>query len=166
MTIDELIESFEFLGDWEQQIEYLMDLGRKLPLAEWFTRLQSAADPAVVSAHLDSCDWATDEHKQTLPLLFAPDNLVKGCQATVYLRPRIADDGKVTFDAVANAGIVNGLIATVKTIYDGKTPREILDTDVESIIAQLKLEQHISPTRRNGLHAMLTRIRQIATDKA
>lgn len=142
-----------------------MDLGRKLPLAEWFTRLQSAADPAVVAAHLDTCDWATEQHKQTLPLLFAPDNLVKGCQATVYLRPRFGDDNTVTFDAVANAGIVNGLIAVVKTIFDGKTPQAILDTDAQSIIAQLKLEQHISPTRRNGLHAMLTRIHQIAQDK-
>lgn len=87
-------------------------------------------------------------------------NRVHGCQATVYLKPRIeGDPPRIHLSANADAATVSGLIAILLTMYSGKTPREILDIDAESYFTQLGLEEHLSPTRRNGLHALIQRIR-------
>jgi cysteine desulfuration protein SufE len=65
---------------------------------------------------------------------------------------------------MSDAMIVNGLIAVLMMIYNGKTPEEILNTDVEKIFHQLELDRHLSSQRRNGLFGMVTRLREIARE--
>lgn len=91
------------------------------------------------------------------------ENRVHGCQAQVFMKPRVEGDPPVvTFDAWSDAATVRGLIAILMTIYAGKTPQEIMEVDAESTFEELGLEEHLSMTRRNGLHAMIKRIRAIA----
>ena len=91
------------------------------------------------------------------------DNLVRGCQSQVWLT--------ATYDAEANrlrlaidsdAHIVRGLIAIVLAAYDGRTPAEILAFDIEALFDELQLLNHLSPTRGNGLRAMVGRVRETA----
>ncbi|MEX2670675.1 MAG: SufE family protein [Phycisphaeraceae bacterium] len=92
-------------------------------------------------------------------------NRVHGCQAQVFMKPRVEGEPPVVvFDAWSDAATVKGLITILMTMYSGKTADEILSTDAESVFEQLGLEEHLSMTRRNGLHAMIKRIRAIATE--
>jgi sulfur transfer protein SufE len=87
---------------------------------------------------------------------------VHGCQATVHLSARRGEAGRVELAADADAATVKGLIAILLTMYSGRTAQEILTIDAPAYFTKLGLEQHLSPTRRNGLHAMIQRIRAIA----
>ncbi len=83
---------------------------------------------------------------------------VKGCQSQVWLVPQ-KRDGKIYFIGDSDAMIVKGLIAITLMIYSGKTAAEIKALDVEPIFSRLKLQEHLSPSRRNGLLAMTDKIR-------
>jgi cysteine desulfuration protein SufE len=72
-------------------------------------------------------------------------------------------DGLLEFRAVSDAAIVSGLIAMLLRIYSGRRPQDILDTPPNFVTA-LELEQHLSPTRSNGLSSMLKAIRTFATE--
>lgn len=135
MTIDQLVENFELLGDWDARFAYLIDLGRGLrPLAE-----------------ADRCEA----------------NRVHGCQAQVWLvLRRRTDTEAIDITADSDAFIVKGLIAVLLMIYSGRSAREILATDGTAALSRLGLEQHLSPTRKNGLFSMLNRIRQLAAASA
>ena len=90
-------------------------------------------------------------------------NRVHGCLATVYMKPTLhTNPARVELSAAADAATVCGLIAILLTMYSGKSPGEILGIDAEGYFARLGLEDHLSPTRRNGLHSMISRIRSIA----
>ena len=90
-------------------------------------------------------------------------NRVHGCQATVFLKPTIAGSPpRLHLHAWADAATVCGLIAILLTMYSGRTLDEVRSVDAESYFQRLGLEEHLSPTRRNGLHAMIQRIRAIA----
>lgn len=90
------------------------------------------------------------------------ENKIKGCQSQVWL-VAAQDDGRLKFRAISDAAIVSGLIAVLLRIYSGRRPDDILNTPPDFISA-LNLEQHLSPTRSNGLAAMLTAIRRFATE--
>ena len=89
-------------------------------------------------------------------------NKIRGCQSQVWF---VADnkDGRLEFRAISDAAIVSGLIAVLLRIYSGRRPQEILETPPD-FIAALELEQHLSPTRSNGLGSMLKAIRNFATE--
>lgn len=89
------------------------------------------------------------------------DNIVRGCQSQVWLTSR-KEGGRLYFDADSDAFIVKGLLAVVLAAYNGKTPGEILDFDIEDYFARLNLLKHLSVTRGNGLRAMVKRIRDTA----
>lgn len=93
------------------------------------------------------------------------DNLVRGCQSQVWLVPRF-DGNHLTLAIDSDAHIVRGLIAIVLAAYDHRSPRQILDFDIEGLIDELDLMGHLSPTRGNGLRAMVARIRGIAREHA
>jgi cysteine desulfuration protein SufE len=93
------------------------------------------------------------------------DALVRGCQSQVWLHAR-AEQGRLRFAIDSDALIVRGLIALVLAAFDGKTPGEILGFDIEGYFARLDLLRHLSPTRGNGLRAMVARIRAIAASAA
>ncbi len=90
------------------------------------------------------------------------DNKVDGCQSQVWMTAEKEGD-TYTFHATSDAHIVRGLIAVLLTLVNGKTATEILALDIPSIFRELGLEDHLSPTRRNGFFAMTERIRQIAS---
>lgn len=89
-------------------------------------------------------------------------NKIKGCQSQVWFVAE-QDDGRLHFRANSDAAIVSGLIALLLRIYSGRRPQDILDT-TPGFVTELKLEQHLSPTRSNGLAAMLQAIRRFATE--
>lgn len=133
MKIDELIENFELLEDWEDRYRYIIDLGSKLP----------ALDDKL----------KTDEWK------------VRGCQSQVWLIPELKEEngGKILdFRGDSDAAIVRGIMAIVLMIFAHKSPQEIKEIAVENIFAKLGLQEHLSPSRRNGLVSMTEKIRYYA----
>ena len=87
-------------------------------------------------------------------------NLIDGCQSRVWLQADLID-GKVVFQAESDALIVKGIIALLIKVVSGHTPDEILNTDLY-FIDKIGLTEHLSPTRSNGLLAMLKQIRMYA----
>ncbi|WP_241971731.1 SufE family protein [Aliidiomarina sanyensis] len=87
---------------------------------------------------------------------------VKGCQSDVWLLPKRQGD-VLTFQVDSDAVIVRGLLALVMAAYNEKTPTEILAFDIDGFFQALDLERHISPTRGNGLRAIVGRIRELAS---
>ncbi len=136
MDTDELIETFELLGDWEERYRYLIELGRKLP-------------PLPDAEHNDA-------------------NKVRGCMSQVWLSPRLdaGPPATLSFLGDSDAHIVKGLIALLFALLSGKTPQQILATDVSGVFERLGLESHISMNRRNGFYAMVERIRLLAQQHA
>lgn len=90
------------------------------------------------------------------------DNKIKGCQSQVWFVPA-AENGRVHFRAISDAAIVSGLIALLTRIYSDKPAADIVATPPDFVSA-LDLEQHLSPTRSNGLASMLDAIRSFAED--
>ena len=95
------------------------------------------------------------------------ENLVRGCQSQVWL---VADydaaTDSLTFAIDSDAHIVRGLIAIILAAFNQRSPAEILAFDVEGLFESLELLQHLSPSRGNGLRAMVARIRGIAAEHA
>ena len=89
------------------------------------------------------------------------ENIVRGCQSQVWILSDF-DGSKLWFEVDSDAFIVKGLLGVVLAAYNGKSPREILDFDIESYFDQLELMQHLSSTRGNGLRAMVQKIQQTA----
>ena len=85
---------------------------------------------------------------------------LKGCQSQVWFVGE-ANENRLIFRASSDAAIVSGLIAILLRIYSNRTPTEILSVK-PSFIADIGLEEHLSPTRKNGLGAMLQSIKQRA----
>ena len=129
MTIEDVIETFDFLDDWEDRYKHIIDLGRDLP-----------------------------EFSETYQ---TEENRVHGCTSRVWMT-HAEKDGYLSFKGDSDAFIVKGLVAIILMIYSGKTPKEILATDVSVYLGQLGLEKHLSPMRTNGLHSMVERIKNIA----
>lgn len=134
MTPEDMIETFELLGDWEERYRFLIELGRELaPLPE--------------GAHTEvnkvrgcmSQVWLTHEIRPGSPPL-------------------------IEFRGDSDAHIVKGLIAVLLRLLSGRTPQAILATDVEGVFDKLGLQSQISMNRRNGFYAMLERIRGIARE--
>ena len=88
-------------------------------------------------------------------------NLIDGCQSRVWIQCDITADGRLVFTADSDALIVKGIIALLIQILSNHTPKEILDADLYFIDA-IGLGDHLSPTRANGLLAMVKRIKAYA----
>ncbi|MCI5917368.1 MAG: SufE family protein [Bacteroidales bacterium] len=87
-------------------------------------------------------------------------NLIDGCQSRVWLQADLVD-GKIMLTAESDALIVKGIIALLIRVLNGHTPQEILDADLY-FIERIGLRDHLSPTRSNGLLAMVKQIRMYA----
>ena len=87
-------------------------------------------------------------------------NLIEGCQSRVWLQADY-DDGKIIFKGESDAVIVKGIVSLLINVLSGHTPQEILDTDLY-FIEQIGLKEHLSPTRSNGLVAMVKQMRMYA----
>lgn len=87
-------------------------------------------------------------------------NLIRGCQSRVWLHQEFTD-GKIIFEAESDALIVKGLVALLLKIYSNHTPKEILASEPR-FIDEIGLRQHLSPTRSNGLLAMVKQMKLFA----
>lgn len=87
-------------------------------------------------------------------------NLIEGCQSRVWLQADYAD-GKIVFQGESDAVIVKGIVSLLIQILSGHTPQEILDADLY-FIEKVGLKEHLSPTRSNGLVAMVKQMRLYA----
>lgn len=101
-------------------------------------------------------DHLPDEHR-------IEQNLVRGCQSQVWLVPTYdADADRLHLAIDSDAHIVRGLIAVTLACYDGQSPAAIRDFDIEGLFGELDLVAHLSPSRGNGLRAMVAKIRRTA----
>ncbi|WP_048306548.1 SufE family protein [Halomonas sp. PR-M31] len=112
---------------------------------------------------MDRYQYIIDMGKQlpTFPEdLKTPETKIDGCQSNVWIHHERQGEA-VHFDATSDAAIVSGLIAVLMRIYNDRSPDEIAET-TPHFLEELGLDKHLSPTRANGLHAMLTRIYGVA----
>ena len=86
-----------------------------------------------------------------------------GCQSTVFFVAKKTDENMIEFKAQSDAAIVQGLIALILRVYSGRTSNEILNTSPD-FLKQIGLDTHLSPTRKNGLGAMISKIKSSATE--
>ena len=93
--------------------------------------------------------------------LKTPDHLIEGCQSRVWLDAKLDDDGKIHFTADSDAIIVKGLIALLIDVLNDHNPQEILDAKLR-FIDEIGLAENLSPTRSNGLLAMVKQMRAYA----
>ena len=134
---DEIIEEFAVLDDWMDKYQLLIDLGNEqTPL---------------------------DEQYKT------ESNLIDGCQSRVWLQADLVgmknEKGEmrnvIHFSAESDALIVKGIVSLLIRVLSDHTPQEILDADLY-FIDEIGLKEHLSPTRSNGLLAMIKQIRSYA----
>lgn len=114
---------------------------------DWMDRYQLLIDLGSEQAPLDE-QYKTD------------NNLIEGCQSRVWLQADFVD-GKVEFRAESDALIVKGIVSLLVKVYLGHTPQEILDNEPYFVEA-IGLREHLSPTRSNGLVAMIKQMRLYA----
>lgn len=90
-----------------------------------------------------------------------PEHLIEGCQSRVWVNAELNKDGKVVYTADSDAVIVKGIISMLVKVLSNHTPDEILAADL-SFIDKIGLAEHLSPTRSNGLLAMVKQMRMYA----
>lgn len=90
-----------------------------------------------------------------------PDHLIEGCQSRVWLNAELTPEGRVHYTADSDAIIVKGIISLLIQVLDNQTPADILASDLH-FIDEIGLSEHLSPTRSNGLLAMVKQMRLYA----
>jgi cysteine desulfuration protein SufE len=116
----------------------------------------------------DRYKYIIDLGKELPPLpeqFHTDDRKIRGCQSQVWIDTRL-EDGRLQLAVDSDAFIVKGLLGVVLAAYNNKTPQDILAFDIDQYFSELDLVRHLSPTRGNGLRAMVARIRDIATEAA
>jgi cysteine desulfuration protein SufE len=132
--IDQIISDFALLDDWEERYRYIIDLGRHLPPLPDAERTEQ--------------------------------NRVRGCASQVWLsthRDRTNGTPVLHFIGDSDALIVRGLVAIALSLFEGKSPRDVLATDAEAVFDRLDLRAHLTAQRSNGLRALVDRVRSDAT---
>ena len=89
-----------------------------------------------------------------------PQNIIEGCQSRVWLNAELVD-GKVIYEGESDAILVKGIVALLLQVLSGQTPEDIIDTDLY-FIEKIGLKEHLSPTRSNGLLAMVKQMKMYA----
>ena len=90
-----------------------------------------------------------------------PQYIIEGCQSRVWLNAELNDEGKIVYTADSDAIIVKGIISLLIKVLSNHTPQEILDAELY-FIDKIGLSEHLSPTRSNGLVAMVKQIKVYA----
>ncbi|MEE1232080.1 MAG: SufE family protein [Phocaeicola sp.] len=101
-----------------------------------------------------------NEQEELDPKYKTDQNLIEGCQSRVWLQADMVD-GKIIFQAESDALIVKGIVTLLIKVISGHTPDEILNADLY-FIEKIGLKEHLSPTRSNGLLAMVKQMRMYA----
>ena len=122
---DEIVSEFEVFDDWMEKYEYLIDLGKDLPLIQK--------------------ELKTDER------------LIEGCQSRVWLNAN-CENGKMQFSADSEAIITKGIIGLLIRVLNDEKPETVIKTDLK-FISDIGLQEHLSPTRANGLNGMIKKMK-------
>ena len=122
---DEIIEEFAMFDDWMEKYEYIIDLGKELPLI-------------------------ADDKK-------TEDRLIHGCQSRVWVASEMLDKHLV-FTADSDAIITKGIISLLIRVLSNQTPEDIVKSELYFIV-KIGLQEHLSPTRANGLVGMINRLK-------
>lgn len=125
---NEIIEEFSVFDEWMDKYEYLIDLGKSVPIL-------------------------SEKHKNK-------QNLISGCQSKVWLNAKL-NNGKISFEADSDAIITKGIVALLIRVFNNQTPEDILNTELY-FIEKIGLQSNLSPTRANGLVAMIKQIKYYA----
>ena len=125
---DEIIDEFDFLEEWLDRYQLIIDYGKELP-------------PMNESDKVDK-------------------NLIDGCQSKVWFTCRV-EEGKIYFSGDSDAILVKGIVGLLLQVLSGHTPQEIIDADLY-FIDRIGLREHLSPTRSNGIVAMLKQLKLYA----
>ena len=132
MDIEEIIENFEFLDDWDDRYKYLIELGSML-------------EP------LDPSQMVSENRVQGCV-----------SQVWLVTQAGDGSDPEITFKGASDAHIVSGLVAIALAIFSGKRASEITQTDETRIFKKIDLSEHITPQRSNGLKSLVQRIKNEA----
>lgn len=123
-----IIEEFAVFDDWMDKYNYLIEIGKELPVIDLRYKTK--------------------------------DFLIEGCQSKVWLHPEF--DGKnLSFTADSDAIITRGIVSLLVKVLSGRTPKEIIETDLY-FIDKIGLRQNLSPTRSNGLLSMVRQMKLYA----
>ncbi len=133
-TIDDIVENFAFIDDWEEKYRYLLELGDALEHM-----------PEEKKTEINKVEGCTSQVWLTFRVTKDADGV-----------------SRFYFQADSDAHIVRGLIAILLIVYNGKTAEEIFAVDIENIFTRLGLQENLSPTRRNGFFSMVQRIQNTA----
>lgn len=125
---DEIISEFEFLEDWLDKYQQIIDKGQ-------------------------SGEKMSEEEK-------VPENLIEGCQSKVWVTAEYRD-GKVYYRGESNTDIAGGIVVMLVEVLSGHTPDEIMGSELY-FIDRIGLKEHLSPTRSNGMVAMVKQMRLYA----
>ena len=132
--IEEIVDNFSVLGDWDDRYRYLIELGRELP-------------PLADAAHNDANKVSGCASQVWLETNVHPDG---------------AGGPVLTFAGDSDAHLVRGLIAILFAIYSGRNAKKILATDAVALFDKMGLREHLTPQRSNGFRSMVERIRSDA----
>ncbi len=135
-AIDEIVENFTLLDEWDDRYRYVIELGRMLP-------------PLADSAHVD-------ENKV--------QGCASQVWLVTHVKPDGAGGPILTFEGDSDAHIVRGLVAILFALYSGKGAREILKIDALDLFDRIGLRENLTPQRSNGLRSMVERIRREANN--
>ena len=130
-AIDEIVENFELLDEWDDRYRYVIELGRTL-------------SPLPDSAH-------TDANKV--------QGCASQVWLLTHVKPNGSAGPVLSFEGDSDAHIVRGLIAILFALYSGKSARDILTTDALALFDSIGLRENLTPQRSNGLRSMVERIR-------
>jgi cysteine desulfuration protein SufE len=133
-TIDDIVENFALLDQWDDRYRYVIELGRDLP-------------PLAAEAHNDANKVQGCASQVWL---------------LTHVRPDGAAGPVLEFEGDSDAHIVRGLVAILLAVYSGKPARDILATDAIALFDRMGLRENLTPQRSNGLRSMVERIRREA----
>ena len=131
VAIDEILDNFSALDDWDDRYRYLIELGRELP-------------PLAAAAYNDANKVQGCASQVWL---------------TTSVRPNGSSGPIMTFAGDSDAHIVRGLIAVLFAIFSDRTAKDIIATDALALFEKMGLREHLTPQRSNGFRSMVERIR-------
>jgi len=137
--IQEIVDTFELLGDWDQRYEYLVELGERL----------APMDPADKTDANRVMECMSTVHVVARPLYGADAD---------------HSGGKLRFAGDCDTAIIKGVVALLVGLFSGKTRQEIEQTDIDDLFTGLKLEEHLSPNRHVGVYAIVNKIKRQAAN--
>ncbi len=134
LSVENIVETFEFLPDWEHRYQFLDELGGKLPAMP----LEDQTDETKVHQCMSDV-W-------------------------VKAMPSAHQVDQIQFNGDCNTATIKGVVAVLTVLFSNKTAEEVEQTDIDELFKQLQLFEHLSPNRHVGVYAIVEKMKQQARD--